>query len=240
MNLEGKTALVTGGAARIGRAICEELAGNGCHVVIHCNRSIKQAGILAVRLRRKGVHAFTVSGDLQVPDDCCRIVKQSFQLAGRLDILINNAAVFHKQSLLSATDVDIRNELDINLMAPLRLIRAFASKVQKGKVINLLDHRIASNDPGILPYLLSKKALASLTKMAAVELAPSITVNGVAPGPVLAPFAQRTAHEKAGTLPLQRKPTVKDLVKAVIFLLECDSVTGQILFVDSGRHLLGC
>ena len=239
MDLRGKTALVTGGAVRIGRAVSVELAARGCHIAIHCNRSVKQAGALAARLRGLGVRAFTVKGDFQTPDGCLRVVDESFRAAGRLDILINNAAVFRKQRLLSASEADIRRELEINLLAPLWLTRAFASRARKGKVLNLLDRRITSNDPGMLPYLLSKKALADLTKLAAVELAPSITVNGVAPGPVFGPAAQAVVREKAGRLLLQKRPTVKDLVRAVIFLLECDSVTGQVLFVDSGQHLLG-
>jgi len=239
MKLEAKTVLITGGAVRLGRAITVALAERGCNVVIHCNRSRRQAGMLASRLRHTGVRAFTVSGDLQVPADCNQIVEQSLRQAGRLDILINNAAVFHKQSLLSASAADIRAELDINFIAPFLLTRAFASHVRKGSVINLLDCRITSNEPGALTYVLSKKALAGLTKMAAMELAPSVRVNGVAPGPVLAPSAHGKTREKAGFMPLQRKPAVKDLVSAVIFLLECDSITGQIIFVDGGQHLLG-
>ncbi|MFC1461706.1 SDR family NAD(P)-dependent oxidoreductase [Verrucomicrobiota bacterium] len=239
MDLKGKTALVTGGGVRIGRVVSEALAARGCHVAIHCNRSGKQASSLAARLRRLGVRAFTVKGDFRTSDDCRRVVDQSLQAAGRLDILINNAAVFRKQRLLSASEADIRHEFEINLLAPLWLIRAFASRARKGRVLNLLDRRITSNAPGMLPYLLSKKGLADLTKLAALELAPSITVNGVAPGPVLGPAARAGVREKAGRLPLGRKPTVKDLVQAVMFLLECDSITGQVLFVDSGQHLLG-
>lgn len=239
MDLRGKTALVTGGAVRIGRAVSEALAARGCHIAIHCNRSVPQARALAARLRRLGVRAFTVKGDFQTPEGCLRVVDQTLRSAGRLDILINNAGVFRKQSLLSASEADIRHEFEINLLAPLWLIRAFASCARKGKVLNLLDCRITSNDPGMLPYLLSKKGLADLTKLAALELAPSITVNGVAPGPVLGPAARAAVREKAGRLPLGRKPAVKDLVRAVIFLLECDSITGQVLFVDSGQHLLG-
>ena len=239
MKLESKTVLITGGAVRLGRAITVALAERGCNVVIHCHRSRRQAGMLASRLRNTGVRAFTVSGDLQAPDDCNRIIDQSFRQAGRLDILINNAAVFHKQSLFSASFADIQAELDVNLIAPFLLIRAFASHARKGSVINLLDRRITSNKPGELTYVLSKKALASLTKMAAIELAPYIRVNAVAPGPVLTSPAHAGTRDKAGFIPLQRKPAVKDLVTAIIFLLECDSVTGQILFVDGGQHLLG-
>lgn len=239
MNLHGKIALVTGGAVRIGSAISRALAGKGCDVVIHYHRSKKQAVVLAARLRRLGVRVFTVSNDFQSPDDCRQIVEKSIEIAGGLDILINNAAVFHKDNLTSVSESNIGKDWDVNFMAPLRMIKAFARYARNGKIINLLDSRVTSNETDALTYVLSKKALASLTKIAAVELAPAIAVNGVAPGPVLRSSTQKAVREKAGFMPLKKKPTVNDVVKAVLFLLECDSITGQIIFVDGGQHLLG-
>jgi pteridine reductase len=239
VKLKGKTALVTGGAVRIGRAICRALAVSGCNAVIHYNKSSRPAGLLAAQLRGLGVRAFTVQGDLATAEGCERVMERSVREAGRVDILINNAAVFHKSRLVSASEAGIRRELEINLLGPLWLIRAFAACARKGSVLNLLDRRIASNEPGMLPYMLSKKALADLTRLAAVELAPSISVNAVAPGPVLPPSGLSPVREKKGSLPLGRRPTIGDIVRTVIFLLECDSVTGQIVFVDGGQHLLG-
>jgi NAD(P)-dependent dehydrogenase (short-subunit alcohol dehydrogenase family) len=107
-------------------------------------------------------------------------------------------------------------------------------------VVNLLDHRIVGVPTDCVPYLLSKKMLAEFTRMAALELATSITVNGVAPGPVLAVDKRRNlaAREKAGDIPLARRPTPEDVAAAVVFLLESDSITGQTIFVDGGRHLI--
>jgi len=239
VNLKGKTALVTGGALRIGRAICNGLASQGCNVVIHANRSVKQASSLAGKIRQSGADAFTVTGDLVTSGACELIVEKAIKLAGKLDILINNAGIFRRQSFLSASEKEIRNQLEVNIMAPIKLIRAFGTRVGKGKIVNLLDCHITSNMPGLGPYLLSKRALAELTKLAARELAPAITVNGIAPGPIISPATHNAIHEKAGQLPLRKRPLVQELVKAMIFLLESDFITGQVLFVDSGQHLLG-
>jgi NAD(P)-dependent dehydrogenase (short-subunit alcohol dehydrogenase family) len=238
MDLTNKTALVTGGAVRIGRAICEALAREGCRVVIHCNRSARQARALAMRLRRDGGQAWVVQGDFRSPGGCERVMARAFRAAGTVDVLVNNASVFHKQSLLAATDADLRAEWEVNLAAPLRLMQAFARRARRGKIVNLLDRRIASRQLDAVPYLLSKKALAELTRLAAIELAPAIMVNGVAPGAVLAANRKGNAREKAGRFLLGRRPAVDDVVRALVFLLHADSITGQIIFVDSGQHLV--
>jgi len=249
MKLKGKTALVTGGARRIGAALCEALAEEGCRVVIHYNRSAQSASALAARLRRNGAQAWTVSGDFRTDDyragnhraprSADHIVRQAVAVAGKLDILINNAAVFDKQRLLRATAEAVRAEWEVNLLAPLLLMQAFARRVKRGCIINLLDCRIASHQSDAVPYSLAKKSLADLTRLAALDLAPGITVNGVAPGPVLTADTAGAIRESAGPLPLKIRPSVRDVVKAVLFLLGSDAITGQIIFVDSGRHLLG-
>ena len=239
MKFKGKTALVTGGARRIGAALCEALAAEGCRIVIHYNRSVRPAEMLAARLRRNGAQAWTVAGDFRTPLAADHVVRQAMAAAGRLDILINNAAVFDKQRLLRVSEAAIRAEWEVNLLAPLLLMQAFARRVKRGRIINLLDGRIASHQSDAVSYGLSKKSLADLTRMAALELAPGITVNGVAPGPVLTADTAGATRERAGPLPLEIRPTVREVVKAALFLLESDIITGQIIFVDSGRHLLG-
>ncbi len=238
MNLSGKIALVTGGAVRVGRAICTALAARGCNVVIHHHGSERQASALAARFRSGGTRSWTVSGNLDSPEGCARVMDQTRRLARRIDVLVNNAAVFHKKCLVDASDDEILHDLNVNLLAPLWMTRAFARWPGKGKIINLLDRRIASNEAGMLPYLLSKKALADLTALSALELAPRIAVNGVAPGPVLGPAVDAAVREKAGFVPLGKRPSPADVASAVLMLLECDSITGQVLFVDGGQHLL--
>ena len=241
MKLHNKTALVTGGAVRIGAAICEALADKGCHVVIHCGRSVVEAGQLARRLKARGVNAWVVRRILRTEADCRAVLDEARTRAGSLDILVNNAAVFHKDSLKSATEAKLKAEFGVNLFVPIWLTRRFAEGTDTGSVINLLDRRVAASDPECLPYSLSKKALAAFTAEAALALAPGITVNGVAPGAVLPPPGKgsRYLHDHAGRVPLVACTTPQQVARAVVGLLELEGVTGQILFVDGGQHLLG-
>ena len=240
MKLNGKVALVTGGAVRIGRAICEALAREGCDVVIHCRRSTREAGRLAKHLRRQGVRALVASADLRLESAGRALIRKAVQWGGRLDILVNNAAVFHKDSLRTLTGGKVQEEFAVNLFAPLWLTRAFADVVRRGAVINLLDRRITGLDTACLPYLLAKKALAEATRIMALALAPAVRVNGVAPGAVLPPSGKGREYlqDKAGPVPLRRQVAPCDVAEAVIFLLKNDALTGQILFVDGGQHLI--
>jgi NAD(P)-dependent dehydrogenase (short-subunit alcohol dehydrogenase family) len=240
MNLAGQTALVTGGAVRIGRAICEALAGAGLNVVVHYRRSATEAVALCAELERRGVQAWAVPADLSSEAACTELIRRATAAAGRLDILINNAAVFHKDSLRATTEAGLLAEFWPNLFAPLLLMRALAAQGAGGKIVNLLDRRITGHDVECVPYVLAKKALAELTQLAARELAPRFTVNGVAPGAVLPPPGQGAAylHDFAGTVPLQKQVTPAAVAAAVLALLQNDAITGQILFVDGGQHLL--
>lgn len=246
MKLARAAALVTGGAVRIGKAICEALAQRGCAVVIHCDRSRRQAESLALHLQGLGARASVVQGHLESEADCGRVVEAARKAAGqRLNVLVNNAAVFHKNSLAGSAEPVLMAELRTNALVPFFLTRAFAAGIPeggrgiRGKVINLLDRRVAGVERGCLPYLLSKKMLADLTRIAALELAPRVTVNGVAPGAVLAPPGARgvRVRDLAGYTPLKRRCTPQDVAAAVVFLLECDAVTGDTLYVDGGQHL---
>lgn len=238
MKLKDKVILITGAAVRIGRGLAEALAAQGCRLALHCNRSLAEAETLARRLRRRGSRVCVIKQDLLEPQTSENVIRQAVNAFGRLDALINNAAIFSKEKLTKASEDSIRGTLETNLMAPVLMTRAFAKIIRKGKIINILDRRIAAVEPGLAGYLLSKKALASFTRIAALELAPDITVNGVAPGPVLRSDNCLTS-DKAGKIPLGRRPTTADIAKAVIFLLETESVTGEIIFVDGGQHLLG-
>ena len=239
MNLARKTVLVTGGGRRLGAALCRALAARGCRVVIHYHRSAGPARRLARRLRARGAQAWTVGGDLSAPEAPARVVARARAAAGRLDILVNNAAVFRPGGALrAATADDLQAHWAVNVRAPLLLMQAFARGTRHGRVLNLLDRRVFSNRTDAA-YALSKKALAELTRLAALELAPRIAVNGVAPGPVLRADRPDTAREPAGPIPLGRRPAVRDVVAAALFLLEAESVTGQIVCVDGGQHLLG-
>jgi NAD(P)-dependent dehydrogenase (short-subunit alcohol dehydrogenase family) len=241
MNLKGQTALVTGGAVRIGAAICRALAEQGAHVVVHYHRSEAAARELCQELAGFGVRAFRVQAELGSGAACARLVADAVRQAGQLDLLVNNAAVFHKDHLRAVTEEKLLAEFWPNLFAPMLLLRAFAEQCARGRIVNLLDRRIAGDDVACAPYLLSKKALAELTRLAALEFAPAIAVNGVAPGAVLPPPGRGKDYlrDQAGPVPLQRQVTPEEVAEVVVFLLQSDAITGQIVFVDGGQHLLG-
>ncbi|MBM4163845.1 MAG: SDR family oxidoreductase [Lentisphaerae bacterium] len=237
-------ALVTGGAVRIGRALALALAGDGLNVVIHCHHNRAAAGETAQRIRDLGRRAWTVSGALDGPDAAEAVLREAIAQAGRIDVLLNNAAVFSQGTLAETTAAACDAAWRVNALAPILLTQAFASHIRergpetRGVVINLLDQRIVGRPTGTLAYTLSKQALAGFTRLAAAELAPQIRVNAIAPGPVLPPPAG-APREPAGAIPLGRRPTEQDVADAALYLIRAQAVTGQILFVDGGQHLAG-
>ena len=249
MDLAGKKVLVTGGAVRIGRAIVDCLSESGCDVALQYLHSADAAKETVSRLEARGVRSVALQVDLTMISEVSSLVDTSASALGGLDILINNAAVFHKHSLHDSTPGRLQAELAVNAYAPIALMRAFAKyrdrAVSAGAapvagIVNILDRRIAAIEPGALPYQLSKSMLRDATLLAARELGPAIRVNAVAPGPVLPPPGQGDAYlqEHAGPMVLARRPSPQDVAEAVRFLLEADAITGQIIYVDSGQHLL--
>lgn len=228
-SLLGKSALVTGGSRRLGAAICRELAARGAGVVVHYRHS--EAGAIGMnRVLKHGV--FSVRADLAVPREREWLFREAAEWMGRVDILVNNAALFARDG-----EMDPATLREVNVAAPLDLARRVAAQPGGGGVIHVLDARIVR--PPAEPfreYAATKRELADSVARLAREWAPGTRVNGVAPGPVLAPEGVR---EAAGDLPLGRRPTPEDVARAVAFLAESDAVTGQILFVDGGQHLAG-
>jgi NAD(P)-dependent dehydrogenase (short-subunit alcohol dehydrogenase family) len=233
MILKGKRALITGGAVRIGRAITKALQAEGVEVIVHYRHSAAEARELT---------PYTIQADLETPDECPAMIDRARQQFGPVDILINNASLFTRDSLLSATPGRVQREFQVNLFAPMQLMRAFVQQGRgQGGIINLLDRRIECNDTSCIPYSITKKGLRDLTRLAALDYAPHITVNAVAPGPVLPPpgSSAGSARELAGRIPLDRLPSPEHIAEAALFLLRAESITGQVIYVDSGQHLLG-
>ncbi len=226
-SLAGKTALVTGGARRLGAAICRELAARGAAVAVHYRRSEAEA-IAMNRVLKHGV--FSLRGDLANPQEREWIFREAAEWLGRVDLLVNNAALFGRDGELDPAALRA-----VNVEAPLDLAARVAAQPGGGCVIHVLDSRIARPETGpFRAYAATKRELADSVARLAREWTPKTRVNGVAPGPVLAPEGVR---EAAGDLPLGRRPTPEDVARAVAFLAENESVTGQILFVDGGQHL---
>ncbi len=240
--LEGRTALVTGGARRIGRATTAALAQNGVNVLVHYNASETEARESAEELKRLGVEAWTVRGDLHNQKSIDAVFDEAVTLAGKIDILINNASVFGKSGLLDFTREELDREISINAMAPMLLIRRFSAESEQGKIINMLDSSMVRYNSMHVAYHLSKKMLFDLTKLAAVELAPRIAVNAVAPGLILPPEGEDNAYMErlARKVPLRRTGSLTCVTEAILFLLKCDYITGQVIYVDGGAHLKGC
>ncbi|OYU49600.1 MAG: short chain dehydrogenase [Rhizobiales bacterium PAR1] len=234
-----RVVLVTGGAKRIGAAICRELSGAGYAVVIHCNRSKAEAETLALEL---GQRAAIVQGDLADLTALPALYAAACQPFGAPDILVNNASLFLDDAHDTVEAARFSANLATNLQAPVLLSRAFAEALPKdetGAILNIIDQRVLRPNPQFLSYSLAKSALFTATKMLAQAMAPRIRVNAVGPGPTLPNEHDGTAgflKEAEGTL-LARPVKPEEIARAVRFLAEAESVTGQMLAVDSGQHL---
>ncbi|HOW69275.1 MAG TPA: SDR family oxidoreductase [Phycisphaerae bacterium] len=240
MDVTGKVALVSGAARRVGRAIALELARTGCDLAIHYRTSNEEARNLAAEIQRLGRRTALVSGDLAKTATPQHVIDQTVDRLGRLDILVNNASVFSKTPLAQADAAAWNTMLRVNVIAPALLARAAAPLMQSaggGRIINLVDMLADRPVKAYGPYCASKAALANLTRTLALELAPQVTVNAVAPG--IAVFPQDVDKELRSRLiarvPLSREGTPEEIAAVVRFLvIEGDYITGQIIHVDGG------
>ncbi|MFP4172827.1 MAG: SDR family oxidoreductase [Candidatus Hydrogenedentota bacterium] len=239
--LAGHTALITGGAKRLGRAVTEALAGAGADVCIHYRNSADEAAELAGRLRGQGRQAWTARCDLADSEDVAAFLPRVIKEAGAVDILINNASIFPESTLMDFTAEEFHENVSVNALAPVLLGRAFAKRAQAGHIINFLDTRIVSYDRTHAAYHLSKRTLFTLTRMMALEFAPAIRVNAIAPGLILPPEGKTEAYleQYAHTNPMQTYGSPEDIADTVLFFLKTGFITGQIIYVDGGRHMKG-
>ncbi len=241
VELSGKTALVTGATKRIGRAIALALADQGVNVVVHYRHSAGDAEQLCKELGARRVRVWGVQADLEDAGQSQQLISKVLATAGALDVVVNNASLFLPGTLQELDFAGLVRHLQVNAWAPFVLSREFARQVGRGSVVNLLDSRIIGDDRSHVAYILSKHLLAILTEMMAREFAPGITVNGVAPGAILPPPGKEHAYldQLAKSLPLERHGDPADIAGAVLYLLKSDFVTGQVVYVDGGRHLTG-
>lgn len=237
-----KVALVTGGARRVGRSIVEDLARHGWAVAIHYGRSADEAAALAHAITGAGGTAAAVAGDLADTAGLAAIVAEAAQAVGPLTLLVNNAAIYEKDTPGALDPGRWQRQLAINLAAPVFLAEAFAAQLpagEEGNVVNLLDPRVYRPTPDYFSYQVSKSGLLAATIAQARAFAPSIRVNAIAPGPVL-PSAHTNEERYArrvGALPLQRAPSLDDFGRTVRYFVESSSVTGEVIALDAGEHL---
>ena len=239
MDISGKTALVTGGAKRMGRAIAISLASAGVNVVINYRSSASEAEELAELLRSMGVSAWTIRADVADKADREGLIDRAIDTASSLDILVNNASIFPPSDLPSLTLEHLTQSIEVNAWAPFELGRRFADRADTGHIVNLLDTRINGYDWKHVGYHASKYLLALLTKMMAIQFAPQVAVNAVAPGLVLPPEGKDESYLETlkGELPLQRVGRPDQVADAVLYLVSSEFVTGQVIYIDGGRHL---
>lgn len=233
------TALVTGGAQRIGRAICIALVRAGYGVVIHARRSLDEAKTLQAELASSGTKISIVSGDLGDAATPARIMTEA-AASGPLTLLVNNASIFEPDEIGSLNRTGWDRQFAVNLAAPVFLAEAFAAQAPSDSaIVNVIDQRVLKPTPLFFSYMLSKSALATATVTLAQSLAPKIRVNGIAPGPTLPSSRQdeRIFADQTRALPLQRGPTPEDIASAVLFLAQSGSITGTIVPVDGGQHI---
>ena len=235
-------AVVTGAARRVGREIALAMAERGLAVVVHHGTSTVEANVLVHRIRSQGGSAVAVSADLRDPRAAAVTVFEAAAELGEVTTLINSAAVFQNRALPWVDLYHCNVHLSVNLLAPIFLAQQFIRQLgegQRGHIINILDWRAQRPGADHLVYTATKAALSSVTKSLALQLAPLIQVNGLAPGAILPPEDRTNWHEQRAitSIPLKRTGSPKALVDAVNFLLDSDFITGEILNVTGGEEL---
>ncbi len=237
-----KTALVTGAAKRIGRAIATTLAHAGYDVAVHYGTSRDDAAAVAAELQGFGVRAVPVQADLGDVSQAAPLLAAARDALGPISVLVNNASMFADDRVATVTPESWHTHIDTNLLAPILLAQAFAAQPDlpgDASIINLIDQRVLKPSPVFFSYGLSKAGLWHATRILAQDLAPRIRVNAVGPGPTLKSIHQSQADfDREARATLLQKPTSPEEVAAtVLYLLNAPSVTGQMICVDSGQHL---
>jgi pteridine reductase len=236
-----QTALITGGAKRVGRAITEHLADKGWNVIIHYNRSAEDAITLVQDLSTKYPKQLfsSVTANLANSHEVVSLIPNIVGKRGPFDLLVNNASVFDKAYFKATSEELFDKQIDVNFKSPFILMRDFAKACKKGNIINFVDTRITTSKSDYSAYTLSKKALWEATKMAALEFAPKIRVNAIAPGVTLAPEGEGEEYlqKLAQNIPMKKPGGIPPILNSVDYILGNDHLTGQLLFADGGENL---
>lgn len=240
-SLHDRVALVTGGAVRVGRAITAALAEQGMRVVVHYHSSSDAAQELVATLRRGGTEAVAIGADLSSGGEVERLAREAAAAFGGIDVLVNNASVFPAERLEETDEALWDHTQAVNLKAPFLLVRHLAATLRerRGVVVNLADLAGMQAWDGYAAHAVSKAGLIHLTRVAARSLAPEVRVCAIAPGTVLPPeeMDDEQVRHLAQRAPLKRNGSPDDVIRALLYLLEAEFVTGEVLVVDGGRRL---
>lgn len=250
MAAERPVALVTGAARRLGREMALALAGRGFDVAIHYNGSTAEAEATAAEARALGVRAECFAADLLDEAATEALVPSVAAAMGPLTVLVNNASIFEQDSITTATRESWDRHIGSNLRAPFILTQHFARQLPPppatvgepsphGLIVNMVDQRVLKPTPGFMTYSLAKAGLWALTRTSAQALAPHIRVNAIGPGPTMQGARQspeQFARQRSATI-LGRGADADDIARALLYLLDARSVTGQLICVDGGQHL---
>lgn len=236
------TALVTGAARRVGRAIARDLARAGWAVAVHYHSSRQDAEETVRSIAEAGGRAQAFPADLRDEAAVRGLIADAARALGRVTLLVNNASVFENDTALAADRAVWDANLEVNLRAPFVLSQELVRQLGAGgagSIVNILDQRVLNLTPYFTSYTVSKAALWTLTQTLALAFAPHVRVNAIGPGPVLPSPRQTEAQFKRQyeLLPLARAVDPGEICRAVRFILESPSMTGQIILLDAGQHL---
>jgi len=240
--MKNKNLLITGAATRVGKAIALHFGERGWNIALHYFRSSSKAKKLKKIIEQNLVKVVLIKADLKNPQQTEKIISLARKKLGTIDCLVNNAALFEKDDISNFTTKSWNDHLNINLLAPTILTKQFAKQASKktvSNIINIIDQRIFNLTPFFMSYTISKSGLQTLTKTMAKRLGPNIKVNAIAPGPTIKSKRQTDRHFRNQVKSTLLKKSVKaeDICDAVEFLISNNSITGQIIAVDSGQNL---
>ena len=240
--MKNKNLLITGAATRVGKAIALHFAERGWNIALHYFRSSSKAKKLKKIIEQNLVKVVLIKADLKNPKQIEKVMSIARKKLGTINCLVNNAALFEKDDITNFTTKSWNDHLNINLLAPTILTKQFAKQASKktvSNIINIIDQRIFNLTPFFMSYTISKSGLQTLTKTMAMRLGPNIKVNAIAPGPTIKSKRQTDKHFRNQVRSTLLKKSVKaeDICDAVEFLISNNSITGQIIAVDSGQNL---
>ncbi|MCH8157709.1 MAG: SDR family NAD(P)-dependent oxidoreductase [Nitrospinae bacterium] len=231
------TAIVTGAAVRLGRAVALHLAGRGYDIALHYAHSQEEAERPATEVRGRGVRCETYQADFTNFDASALLIDRVLADFADVELLVNSAANFVQENLEATSDRTLQDTFNINLTAPFVLMREYKRKVNHGLIVNILDERIQRHVSAFGAYSVSKAALAHLTQLAAVEWGQTVRVNGIAPGLILPPDGETDDYLKRNALnvPTKTHGELSDILRGLDYLIDSPFVNGEILFIDGGE-----